>query len=198
MDDKGLFSISGGFQPGQRSRAIGLFWEAFKSKLELLMKPDEKALSFFDLVADPTYAISACLADGTLVGIAGFKTRDGAFIGGGLKELCTVYGWVGGYWRGVALSVLDRPVEPGTFLMDGIFVSDDMRGRGVGSALLAAIKKKARADGYSKIRLDVIDTNPRARALYERQGFIATCTSDLGPLRHLFRFQQATTMIYRI
>ncbi len=192
------FSIADGFLPSQRSRAIGLFWEAFKSKLELLMRPDEKALRFFDMAVDPRYAISASSADGTLLGVVGFKTKDGAFIGGGLKELCDVYGGLGGLWRGLALSVLDRPIERDTLLMDGIFVSSDMRGLGIGSALLAAIKDRARADGYAKIRLDVIDTNPRARALYERQGFVALETANMGPLRHIFRFQQATTMICRI
>lgn len=193
-----VFSIYHGFQPSQRRRVIELFWEAFKSKLELLMKPDEKAFRFFEMVVNPSYAISACSIDGTLIGVAGFKTKDGAFIGGGLKELCTVYGGVGGLWRGLVLSILDRPIEPETLLMDGIFVSNDMRGLGVGSALLASIKEKARADGYAKIRLDVIDTNPRARALYERQGFIASDTADMGPLRHIFRFQKATTMVFKI
>ena len=132
------------------------------------------------------------------MGVAGFKTERGAFIGGDLKELCSVYGTMGGYWRRMALSLLDRAFEPGTLLMDGIFVEEAARGRGIGSALLVSIKKKARVFGYSRIRLDVIDANPRARFLYERQGFIAANTSEIGPLRHLFGFRRATTMIYEL
>ncbi|MGB5216257.1 MAG: GNAT family N-acetyltransferase, partial [Anderseniella sp.] len=90
------------------------------------------------------------------------------------------------------------PLQSETLLMDGIFVSESARGGGVGSMLLSAIKEKAAACGCSKVRLDVIDTNPRARALYERQGFISQGTSDIGPLRHVFGFQKATTMVCEV
>jgi hypothetical protein len=114
------FSIVDGFQTDQRDMAIRLFWEAFEGKLLPVMKPDAKALRFLDLVADPAHAISAISSDGTLIGGAGFKTKNGSFIGGGLKELCAAYGMIGGFWRGLVLSILERPLQPGTLLMDGI------------------------------------------------------------------------------
>jgi RimJ/RimL family protein N-acetyltransferase len=46
-----------------------------------------------------------------------------------------------------------------------------------------------------EVRLDVIDTNPRARALYERKGFVATGEQKLGPLKPVFGFSSATTLI---
>lgn len=79
--------------------------------------------------------------------------------------------------------------------MDGIVVSDAARGQGIGTRLLAAIKDEALARGCTSVRLDVIDSNPRARALYEREGFVAGHRSDLGPLRHLFGFRSATEMV---
>lgn len=192
------FSVIDGFQPSQRDRAIRLFWEAFKDKLHPVMKPEETALRFLNQVADPAYAISAVSPGGTLIGVAGFKTENGSFIGGGLKELCFAYGMIGGFWRGLVLSALERPLQPGTLLMDGIFVSEKARGRGVGSALLSAINEKAVVCGCSRVRLDVIDTNPRAYALYERRGFIPENTSNIGPLRHIFGFRKATTMVCKV
>lgn len=67
---------------------------------------------------------------------------------------------------------------------------------GAGSALLSAVKDETRARNLSNLRLDVIDTNPRARALYERQGFVALADSNTGPLRWLFGFSTATTMVW--
>ena len=78
--------------------------------------------------------------------------------------------------------------------MDGIFVDEQARSRGVGSALLGAVKARAAADGLSSIRLDVIDSNPRARALYERHGFVAGDVTHIGPLHHLFGFRSSTEM----
>ncbi|KAB2847490.1 MAG: GNAT family N-acetyltransferase, partial [Hyphomicrobiaceae bacterium] len=68
-------------------------------------------------------------------------------------------------------------------------------GRGVGTLLLRAIKRKAGEHDCSNVRLDVIDTNPRAQQLYEREGFRAVAVRNLGPLRHLFGFRRATTMM---
>lgn len=189
------FSIADGFPADQRDRVVRLFWASFRRKLYPVMKPEEKALSFLEQVADPGHAISAVLPDGSVIGVAGFKTAKGAFIGGGLKELCAVYGAIGGFWRGLVLSLLERPLQQGTLLMDGIFVSEAARGRGVGSALLSAIKERAVVLGCSSVRLDVIDSNPRAKKLYERHGFVAESTSDMGPLHHVFGFRKATTMI---
>ena len=78
--------------------------------------------------------------------------------------------------------------------MDGICVSREARGMGLGTALLRAIKDEASAQNCDDVRLDVIDSNPRAKALYEREGFVTGKTQSLGPLKHLFGFSTATEM----
>jgi RimJ/RimL family protein N-acetyltransferase len=45
------------------------------------------------------------------------------------------------------------------------------------------------------VRLDVIDTNRRARALYERLGFAVEKTDDIGLLRFVFGFRRSHTMV---
>ncbi len=50
----------------------------------------------------------------------------------------------------IGLAPLERREEPGTLLMDGIAV--------------AAVCEHARSLGRTGVRLDVVDTNPRARA----------------------------------
>ncbi|AHB49831.1 hypothetical protein W911_01515 [Hyphomicrobium nitrativorans NL23] len=70
-----------------------------------------------------------------------------------------------------------------------------MRGLGVGSALLDAIERHAATKGLKHLRLDVIDENTRARALYERHGFDARSHRSIGALKPIFGFRTATTMI---
>lgn len=192
------FTITEGFEPSQRELAVDLYWQAFKAKLNPVMKPEKSALEFLSMVANPTHSISAISPDGTLLGIAGFKTTNGSFMGGDLTDLQTVYGWLGGLWRGLFLELLERPLQASTLLMDGIMVSEAARGLGIGTALLSAVKAKAVQLGCNEVRLDVIDTNPRARALYERQGFVAQTSSSIGPLRHVFGFSKSTTMTYTV
>ena len=186
--------ISRGFSDAERSQFAALFWGAFRRKLRLILRPEEKALAFIASVLDPGHAICARSETGALLGVAGFKTAQGALVGGGFRELAAHFGTFGALWRGVILDMLERDLSDGVLLMDGIFVTEAARGRGVGTALLAAVGAHARATGCGSVRLDVIDTNPRARALYLREGFEPGPKTDLGPLRHIFGFRSSEEM----
>ncbi|WP_430475162.1 GNAT family N-acetyltransferase [Thalassospira lucentensis] len=188
------FQILPGLSDSHRDAACLLFWEAFRQKLAPVMNPRDKVLAFLARVMKSDHAISAVSSDGRLLGIAGFKTADGAFVGGGLSDLFSVYGFWGGLWRGVVLEVLERDLEDNTLLMDGIFVDPDARGQGIGTALLDAVACRALEHGLAKVRLDVINTNTRARELYERNGFHAVDTQHIGLFKHVFGFQSFATM----
>ena len=54
----------------------------------------------------------------------------------------------------------------------GMAVARPWRGRGVGSALLAAAIERARGDGLHKVSLDVFPHNEAAIALYRKFGFV--------------------------
>lgn len=190
--------ITPGFHDTERALVAALFWEAFGAKLSIGLGPTEKALRFVSRVADPQFALCARSEDGTLLGMAGFKTTEGALIGGEFSDLRAIYGTFGAIWRAGLLAVLERKLEQGSLLMDGIFVTTEARGLGVGTALLRAIKEEAARRGCTEVRLDVIDSNPRARTLYEREGFVAGEVQTLGPLKHIFGFSSATEMRFTL
>ena len=52
-----------------------------------------------------------------------------------------------------------------------MWVAPEVRGRGVGEALIAAVVEWARASGARRLLLDVGDHNRPAIALYARMGF---------------------------
>lgn len=187
-------TISDGFAEQNRQAATTLYLEAFGPKLARVFGTGPRINAFVSSVLNPKFAISATDADGQLLGIAGFKTAQGALVGGTLSDLTRHYGTFSGTLRGLVVSLLEREVETGVLLMDGICVARGARGRGIGSRLLDAITAKARAMDLAEVRLDVIDSNPRARALYARKGFTADAQQHLGPLRHIFGFSSATTM----
>ena len=192
------FRITSGFTEEERDVVAALYWEAFSRKLTLGLGPNTKGIAFLARVADPRFALCARGEDDVLLGIAGFKTAQGALIGGGFSDLSAIYGVLSASWRAVLLSFLERDLEDGSLLMDGICVTKQARGMGLGTALLRAIKDEGRARHCSDVRLDVIDSNPRAKALYEREGFVAGETTSLGPLKHLFGFTSATEMRFTL
>ncbi len=55
-----------------------------------------------------------------------------------------------------------------------MWVDPAERGKGLGSALIDAIKTWAKDAGYANLGLGVITTNTQAIALYERLGFVET------------------------
>lgn len=188
--------IRQGVANAQRGNATLLYCQAFAEKLSPFLGQLDRSIAFLSryVVLD-----RACVAelDGRIVGVAGFK-QDGR----GLFEPSFA-----GFWREyglsaplryIGLALLERTEEPDCLLMDGIAVDASVRGHGIGTRLLQAIETHARSCGCKSIRLDVIDTNPGARRLYERFGFQAGKTTGIGIFRLMFSFRSSTTMIKRI
>jgi ribosomal protein S18 acetylase RimI-like enzyme len=190
--------VTHGFRDDARPAVATLYWEAFGQKLGRALGPRPKALRFVERVLSPDHAVCAWDEDGTLLGVAGFKTREGALVGGDFADMAAVYGRLGALWRLGLLALLARDSENARFLMDGLFVAPAARGRGVGTRLLDAIAEEARARGYREVRLDVVEENPRARALYERLGYRPVARHSTGLLRYVFRFRAATTMVLTV
>ncbi|MBU2994149.1 GNAT family N-acetyltransferase [Octadecabacter sp. 1_MG-2023] len=190
--------ISAGFSDDERPEISAMYWAAFGQKLGHVMGPKKRALAFIEDLLDPSHAICARDQGGALLGVVGFKTAKGALVDGTWADMTRHYGWIGSTWRTALLVLLERDTENQRFLMDGVFVASHAQGKGVGTALLDAISNEAVRRGYKELRLDVVDKNPRARALYERKGFIAGDVHHLGPLRHIFGFSSATTMVRQL
>jgi len=188
-------TVFSGMPPHLCQQAARLYWQAFGGKLGRVLGPDAKAQAYFERVIRADLCLAALDESGNLLGVAGFKTPSGSFAGGGWGDLTDIYGVVGGRWRGSLLWLMNREVDNDRFLVDGLCVARQHRGKGIGTLLLSALYDEAARRGYRSVRLDVIDANWRARALYEREGFIATRTESLGPLRHLFGFASTTTMV---
>ena len=188
-------SLQLGLPEHMRAFAAALYWEAFGGKLGRVMGPTPRALAYLERIIRPDHAIVALSEAGTLLGLAGFKTAGGSFAGGEMADLRAGYGVAGAAWRAPLLWLLSREVDNARFLLDGVCVTREARGFGIGAALMGAVCDEARARGYGAVRLDVIDTNWRAKALYARLGFVVEKTESIGALRHVFGFSAATTMV---
>ena len=106
-----MIRIEHGFAPADRPLVARLYWDAFGPKLGRVMGPGARALAFFESALDPSHAICARGPDGTLLGVAGFKTSEGGLVGGSLPALARIYGWPGALWRFLLLAALERDTE---------------------------------------------------------------------------------------
>lgn len=83
--------------------------------------------------------------------------------------------WLVGEHAGRVIGSLELHRSPPAFLHHHLFLAielhRDYRGGGLGSALMTHGAAWAKHQGYEFIRLGVLDSNPRAKALYERLGY---------------------------
>ncbi len=188
-------SLQLGLPEALRPAAAALYWQAFGPKLGRVLGPEPRALAFLARVMRADQAISALGPDGRLLGLAGFRTDRGGFASGSFADLTAIYGPLGALWRSALLTRLSDEIDEARFLLDGICVAEEARSQGLGEALITAICAEARLRGYPAVRLDVVEGNTRAIALYERLGFHITARHPIGPLRLAFRFSAALTMV---
>jgi ribosomal protein S18 acetylase RimI-like enzyme len=192
------YTIQQGLPVRLTAEAAQLYWQAFGGKLGLVLGPEPHALAYLQRVIRPDHVLVALSDAGHLLGLAGFKTPNASFVAGGVADLRESYGLIGGTWRARLLGWLSQEVDNENFLLDGLCVAPEYRGLGLGSALMAAICAEAEARGYASVRLDVVDNNWRAMALYRRLGFVETQRQSIGLLRHVFGFNTAITMVRQI
>jgi GNAT superfamily N-acetyltransferase len=185
--------IQRGLPGDQRERAAAIYYAAFGAKYRLLLTRPQ-GLALFPRLFVAQNAIVA-LDAGRLVGLAGLHHAGRRFVGWNWSAYRETFGVLGGAWRGFWMQVDVHPHPADELLLEALAVDPAARGQGIGTRLLAAVYAFARDNDYRAVRLGVVDTNPRARALYEREGFVAGRTLHLPGMRFLAGFGATTTMI---
>jgi ribosomal protein S18 acetylase RimI-like enzyme len=94
-------------------------------------------------------------------------------------------GWVGALRAVVGLRMANHRPARDELYVDGVAVAAEARGQGIGTLLMDEAAAIARETGKRWLRLDVISTNPRAQALYERLGYRVT---KVTPTRWMARW----------
>lgn len=184
-----------GIPEAMRSSAAALYEDAFGAKFAVAIPSAQVRMALLADSLNLAFAFGA-ISGNQLVGLAGYKTRGGSFTDGMTYRLLLKHaGLLRGSWAALVFSFYERSMTPGQLLLDGIVVDASMRGHGIGSRLLHELSQFAASDGYASVRLDVIDTNPKARRLYERKGFKTTRTDRFGYLRWLLGFGASTTLV---
>ncbi|CAM5447911.1 molybdopterin-guanine dinucleotide biosynthesis protein MobC [Streptomyces spiroverticillatus] len=183
-----------GIPDGAERQVAALYWEAFGCKLGSTLGPPAKGRAFLASHLHHDRGITALGGTGRVVGVVGYQLDGRGLTGGTARDVLSAYGPLRGLPRLALLALFTRKPAEGELVMDGICVAPDHRGTGIGGLLLHGIAAVAAENTCTRIRLDVIDVNPRAKALYERHGFSAVHTQQTPFLRRLMGFGAVTTM----
>lgn len=192
-----MFSeIAFGVPDNQRVRVAEIIYDAFENKFEKVFG-SEKGVSLISRYLRNDRIVSA-VSKGAVIGVGGLKFDGEEFIdvsfGQLLRDLkfgifrVLFFGWI-----------FYHTVEEKELLIDLLVVARDMRGKGVGSKLVAFIIDFACSRGFEQIKLFVIDTNDKAKILYERMGFREVkARKVLFPWSKIMGFNKIREMIYKL
>ena len=84
----------------------------------------------------------------------------------------SLYRGVGVLIRGLRFEAIVAPPIKDVICLHNLAVSPEQQGNGVGAQLIKCFLAQEKEKGMTTVSLNVAETNPRAKVLYERLGFI--------------------------
>ena len=185
--------IERGLPEHLRDAGVVLFDEAFGDKMRMAIGDRDKRLAFMARVYVADHIVVA-LRDGELLGMIGLSSGAGHYRGGLMdipwdpRPFRDLLGLPGSIRAVLSLRPSQHKPEIDELYVDGVAVASEARGLGVGTKLLDEALVIARESGMHWLRLDVIDTNPRAQALYERLGYEVTKVQSFRYMQRIIGF----------
>lgn len=180
--------------------ALEIYYDTFSAKEDVKLKPytKEQALKIYNKAADFNRGLYA-LKGGKVVGIANLNFSGKKMIDLSFSHLFEEFGLFGAIYRKLMhfMSDFQQP-RWDEIKIDGIAVSKDARGNGIGSKMLKKIIRFARRRSFKRVKLKVVNTNPRAKKLYERFGFGEVKTRNYGFITKKSGFTAVTEMAKKL
>lgn len=185
-----------GIPKGQYRRVARIIYDAFEHKFRYTLGPRDKAIALISSQINDKFALVA-LKDDEIIGIAGARTTEGELVENRLIPLLRTYHIRALRSLVVALPFLLDRKRKGVFELNYLSVTHEARGHGVGTRIIKEFIRYAKSHGFHYVLLDVVDENTRAKALYERLGFITVKHERVPrPWSFLLGFTGVSKMVY--
>lgn len=188
-------NISVGLPPESSAKVAELYFDIFSRKLSSVLGRRAALNMIADHIASNRIIVAR--DDKQIVGIAGLKHDGTGFFAPNRHDFLTQYGAIVGRVRFALWTAVQTNPRPHQLLLDGLGVQADLRSRGIGAALLKAVDQRAKELDKTEVILEVIDTNRRAKILYERFGYQTVLTTRRWMFR-LAGFSSADLMLHRL
>lgn len=112
-----------------------------------------------------------------IVGLVGRRspTQNFTYTIAAAKQIFGFYGFFTGLKviiRGLRFEAIVAPPSKGRVCLHNLGVCSDSRGKGYGQEMIKDFMVKEKTIGTTHVCLDVAATNPRAKSLYQRLGFV--------------------------
>jgi ribosomal protein S18 acetylase RimI-like enzyme len=187
-----------GVPKNQGNRVAKIFCEGFNDKIKLMFGNSKKAQK---LIASSIQddRILVALKDNIVVGFAGLQFSNKSYFNPSLNQIIRVYGLE--TIRVFLFLIIDFFSKPKSHQLhlDTLAVSIHEQNKGIGSKLIQSTIELAKTEKFSQIKLEVIETNKKAKSLYEKIGFKNVRITRIPyPFSYLIGFRSFTEMHYNL
>ena len=179
-----MITLQKGLPTELMNSATDLFLNAFGSKFYPILGDEEITKDLIKSSINSASCISA-FENGDLLGILAIQEKDKNFVDISFNNIKSRYGLVKGIIKAVLLSLFIYKPNDKEIHIECIAVASSVRGTGIGTMLLNELFSQALNDSIQKVTLEVINTNTKAKSLYEKLGFHTEKTSNLWPLNKI-------------
>lgn len=162
--------IADSINTSQRIRAIEILYCAFEQKIRALIKSKEKALAIYNESLKNDQVFYAFL-NGNVAGLIGLQYENKNFLEFKYKDLRKYFNPLHSFFIYKIYRLTSPKIKEDVLRIDSIAVDKSYRGMGIGTQLINKVFEFAKKRGFKEVILEVVDTNPRAKALYEKIGF---------------------------
>jgi ribosomal protein S18 acetylase RimI-like enzyme len=172
--------------PERRAEISRILYQAFGQKLAFLLRRGSEQEHIETLDAIMNYANGLVFAEnGETTGVGLTKARGQSTY----RPEAVMRRSIGWLRARILSTFIDQSINSDDVIrVDQLAVREDRRGHGIGTTILERIFEDAREQGLTRVTLDVVDSNPGARRLYESLGFREIHTRRIpGARRYGFR-----------
>jgi ribosomal protein S18 acetylase RimI-like enzyme len=170
MEEKTEIIITNKVNIEQLGQALEIFYYSFEQKIRPLIQPKEKAIRLYSLAINQNRVYYA-LKNKKAVGIIGLQYDNIDFISYGFNIIRKHFSFFRSLYLYLMLNFMKMKLEEDAIRVDSIAVAHQCRGEGIGTMLIRKAIEIAKNRGYKEMTLEVVNTNPRAKKLYEFMGF---------------------------
>lgn len=173
-----------------------LIYDTFLKKFQYTLGTRHIGVRFIANSLQGEYGLLA-LRDDEFVGVAGVKTAKGELIQVRFSSWIRTY-----HIRTIRSFLIGFPFwferrEPGVLTLANLSIVESARGQGIGTQMVKEFIRFGINQNFRILKLEVINSNVRAKALYERLGFKITKYSKIPfPWSHLLGFTGFYEMSY--
>ncbi len=189
-----MVAIQWGFEDGHRLQIAEILYESLGKKFIPVFGKRDSCVPCISAILRPERTLTATTGN-QVAGIAGLQFKGSGYLDTRLRTLTHYlrFGVLKAIFNGW---LLESKVRDDELHFDTIAVTPRFRGLGIGSQLIRHVIDFAGDEGFSCIKLFVINTNSRAKRLYERLGFDSRAHTAIPfPWSRTFGFSEAVEMV---